>query len=57
VETREAAAPVVAGIGMEKLGLGAPLLAAAALKIAYDLVLWFSFRHRPPPEERGASPE
>ena len=46
-----AAGPAVAGLAMSRLGLGAPLVAAAVLKIAYDLALWVSFRHLRPPEE------
>ena len=37
---------------MESVALATPLFVAAALKIAYDLLLWGSFRRLPPPEER-----
>jgi predicted MFS family arabinose efflux permease len=40
-----------AGDLMEASSLGTPLLVAAAMKIAYDLLLWFSFRRLRPPEE------
>jgi MFS family permease len=46
-----AAGPAVAGWAMDRYGLGAPLVAAAALKIAYDVALWISFRGLRPPEE------
>jgi MFS family permease len=46
-----AAGPVLAGWAMERLSLGAPLIAGAAIKIAYDLLLWLSFRRIRPPEE------
>lgn len=49
-----AAGPAVAGWAMERYGLGAPLVAAAALKIAYDVALWVSFRGLRPPEEEGS---
>jgi hypothetical protein len=37
---------------MEHWSLGAPLLLGAAIKIAYDLLLWAAFRRVKPPEER-----
>ncbi len=48
-----AIAPVLAGAIMAEGSLAAPLFLCAALKVAYDLALWFSFRHLPPPEEGG----
>ena len=48
-----AAAPVLAGLAIERWSLAAPLLAAAGIKIAYDLLLWRSFRRIKPPEEEG----
>jgi hypothetical protein len=39
-----AAGPALAGVTMTALGLAAPLVAGAALKIAYDLALFASFR-------------
>jgi len=51
-----AAAPVVAGIAMQHLSLGAPLAVGAAVKITYDVLLYASFRRLPPPEERAGDP-
>ncbi len=34
------------------VAVAAPLVAAAALKITYDVALWISFRRLRPPEER-----
>jgi len=48
--------PVAAGWATRSWGLAAPLVVAAALKIAYDVALWRSFRHLRPPEERAAAP-
>src|SRR5881628_2569884 len=48
-----AVAPVFAGAAMQGLALWSPLAAGAALKIAYDLVLYRSFRKIKPPEERS----
>lgn len=48
-----AVGPSFAGLFMHALSLGAPLVAGAAMKIAYDLLLYASFRSiRPPEEER-----
>jgi hypothetical protein len=48
-----AVAPAFAGLlAGGSSSLGAPLVAGAALKITYDLLLWASFRRLPPPEER-----
>jgi MFS family permease len=48
--------PPLGGLAMGAVGLGAPLLIGAGLKIVYDLALFASFRHVPAPEEaRGAS--
>jgi hypothetical protein len=33
------------------LGISAPLIACAGLKISYDVALYFGFRSRPAPEE------
>jgi MFS family permease len=46
-----AAGSVVAGQSMQHVGLGSALVLGAALKIAYDLLLWRAFRHVRPPEE------
>jgi MFS family permease len=48
-----AVAPSFAGLFMQSLALGAPLVVGAALKIAYDLLLYVSFRGIRPPEEAG----
>lgn len=47
-----AAAPVVAGSFLTASDFGWPLVAAGALKIAYDLALLYTCRHVKPPEER-----
>jgi predicted MFS family arabinose efflux permease len=44
-----AAGPALAGAAMTAWGLGAPLFAGAALKAAYDLALFGSFRAVPAP--------
>jgi MFS family permease len=49
-----ALAPPFAGLAMQGLALGAPLVAGAAMKIAYDVALYRAFRQVRPPEERGA---
>jgi MFS family permease len=46
-----AVAPVVAGALMQSASLGLPLVIGAAIKIAYDALLYFAFRARKPPEE------
>jgi MFS family permease len=46
--------PALAGIAMATWGLGAPLIAGAVLKTAYDLALFRSFRSIRAPEERAA---
>jgi MFS family permease len=47
-----AVSPVLAGGAMQALTLGTPLLAAAAMKILYDILLYVSFRKLKAPEER-----
>ena len=47
-----AIAPVFAGSAMQALTLGAPIMAAATLKILYDGLLYVSFRKIKAPEER-----
>jgi MFS family permease len=47
-----AAAPLMAGASMQGLSLMTPLLIGAGMKIAYDLLLYVSFRGLKPPEER-----
>lgn len=49
-----AAAPVAAGALMQGRSLAVPLVVAAAMKIAYDLLLYAAFRRLKPPEERTA---
>jgi predicted MFS family arabinose efflux permease len=46
-----AAGPVIGGVLMQDVALGTPLVAAAAMKIAYDGLLWMGFRRHRPPEE------
>jgi MFS family permease len=48
-----AVAPSFAGLFMESGAFAAPLVAGAAMKITYDLLLWRAFRGVRPPEERG----
>jgi hypothetical protein len=49
-----AAGPPIAGLLMQQVALAAPLVIGASLKVAYDLLLYFSFRHLKTPEERVA---
>jgi len=49
-----AAGPAFAGVLMQVVAVGSPLLVGAGMKIAYDLLLWRAFRHVRPPEERAA---
>jgi MFS family permease len=46
-----AIAPAIAGFLMSGSGLALPLIIGAGMKIAYDLMLWRSFRRLRPPEE------
>ncbi len=46
-----AVAPAFAGLFMERGSFAAPLVAGAAMKITYDLLLWSAFRRVRPPEE------
>lgn len=48
-----AIAPAIAGLLMSGSSLALPLVIGAGMKIAYDLLLWRSFRRLHPPEERG----
>jgi len=48
-----AVAPVFAGMLMSEGDLYLPLVLGAAMKIAYDLLLWRAFRGTRPPEEMG----
>jgi MFS family permease len=47
-----AVAPVFAGTAMQAVALGAPIMAAAGMKVLYDGLLYFSFRKIKAPEER-----
>jgi predicted MFS family arabinose efflux permease len=47
-----AAAPAFAGLLMRGLSVGAPLFVGAAMKIAYDVLLYAAFRKTRAPEER-----
>lgn len=47
-----AVGPAFAGALMQGGALAGPLYVGAAMKIAYDLLLYRAFRHLPPPEER-----
>ena len=47
--------PAAAGITMRILGLGAPLVLGAVLKIAYDVALFGAYRRVRPPEEEPPS--
>ena len=46
-----ALAPAGAGLAMSGVALASPLILGAGTKIAYDLLLYFSFRRIRPPEE------
>jgi predicted MFS family arabinose efflux permease len=48
-----AVAPAFAGLLMRGSSLAAPLIVGAAMKIAYDVLLYLAFRRQRPPEERG----
>ena len=50
-----AVAPACAGLIISHSSLMLPLVIGAAMKIAYDLLLWRAFRHLRPPEERPAA--
>lgn len=50
-----AAGPAFAGYVMQGLALGSPLVVGAAMKIAYDAMLWAAFRRLRPPEEGRAA--
>jgi MFS family permease len=52
-----AVGPALAGWMMGGLGLAAPLVAGASLKVIYDLLLFTSFRRLRPPEESGREQE
>jgi MFS family permease len=48
-----AVAPAFAGLFMDRASAAAPFVLGAALKIAYDLLLYAAFRRVRPPEEAG----
>jgi MFS family permease len=48
-----AIAPAFAGLFMRGTSLATPIFIGAAMKIAYDLLLYVSFRGHRPPEEKG----
>jgi MFS family permease len=47
----QATTPGIAGYAMEVLSLGLPFVLGGGLKIVYDLLLLWAFRHIKPPEE------
>jgi hypothetical protein len=47
-----AVGPLLGGAAMQQLALAAPLFVGGSLKIVYDVLLYRSFRHLRPPEER-----
>ena len=49
-----AVGPAFAGLFMQSASLMTPLVVGAAMKIAYDLLLWRAFRRVKPPEEESA---
>jgi MFS family permease len=49
--TASAVSPTIAGIAFGAAALGAPFFVAAALKILYDGLIYFTFRNVHPPEE------
>ncbi|HEX3243954.1 MAG TPA: MFS transporter [Chloroflexota bacterium] len=55
----QAIAPPLAGIALQSPFLGLTLVVGGAIKIGYDLALWYMFRTIRPPEEatRGQRPE
>jgi predicted MFS family arabinose efflux permease len=44
--------PLLGGTMMQHVALASPLFIGGSLKIVYDLMLYRSFRHLRPPEER-----
>jgi MFS family permease len=51
-----AAASAISGLLMQRLAFSAPLLIGGTLKIAYDILLFRSFRHIKTPEELARNP-
>ena len=52
----QAAGPLVAGVVLAPMGLGAPLSVCGVLKITYDLLLYRDFESLPAPGERASVP-
>lgn len=53
--TASAVSPAISGFALGSIALGAPFLIAGGLKIAYDLLVFATFRRvRPPEEIRGS---
>jgi hypothetical protein len=50
-----AVAPAFTGLLLERGSAAAPFLAGAAMKIAYDLMLYAAFRRLRPPEETAVT--
>jgi MFS family permease len=50
-------APSFAGLMMQGMSMTTPLVIGAAMKIGYDLALWYAFRHQRPPEESQGAAE
>jgi MFS family permease len=48
-----AVAPSFAGLFMQGVSLGLPLVIGAGMKVVYDFLLYYAFRHLRPPEEAG----
>ncbi len=48
-----AVGPLCAGVFMQRTSIAAPLFIGAGMKIAYDVLLYRSFKSVKPPEERG----
>jgi MFS family permease len=48
--------PSIAGYAIQAVWIGAPLVAAGLLKLAYDLMIYASFRKIKPPEEMRDKP-
>lgn len=46
--------PSIAGYAIAEIWVGAPLVAAGLLKLAYDFLIYASFRKTKPPEEKQA---
>ena len=51
-----AVGPSLAGVVMQQVALAGPLFIGGTLKIAYDLLLYSSFRNIRPPEEESVRP-